>query len=239
MTIKTNITAQERKTLVTAIAEITGEKAIYKGMPSAAYEIGNFTVTREGMIETGEVETEEVKELLECLKDRDIESEQDVFKETDEEIAETEEVTGTAIQMPLIQFTEVQLQNLYNLIEAKGELIRKALGVQELPISIIDNRLDFPWFAANSTPEELNTYMHFVTALCDMAKKQKRISPKSKEVENEKYAFRCFLLRLGFIGDEYKIDRKILLKNLSGSAAFKNKKDKREEQEVPAQEEAE
>jgi hypothetical protein len=43
-----------------------------------------------------------------------------------------------------------------------------------------------------------------------------------KKVDNEKYAFRCFLLRLGFIGAEYKTDRKILLKNLTGSSAFKN-----------------
>ena len=40
-------------------------------------------------------------------------------------------------------------------------------------------------------------------------------------MDNEKYAFRCFLLRLGFIGDEHKTSRKILLRNLSGSSAFK------------------
>ena len=51
--------------------------------------------------------------------------------------------------------------------------------------------------------------------------KQKRITAKPKENENEKYAFRCFLLRLGFIGDEYKADRKLLLSKLSGSSAFK------------------
>ena len=44
--------------------------------------------------------------------------------------------------------------------------------------------------------------------------------------ENEKYAFRCFLLRLGFIGEEYKVERKILLKNLTGSSAFKNGENK-------------
>ena len=43
-----------------------------------------------------------------------------------------------------------------------------------------------------------------------------------KAVENEKYAFRCFLLRLGFIGAEYKTERKILLKNLTGSSTFKS-----------------
>ena len=47
------------------------------------------------------------------------------------------------------------------------------------------------------------------------------ITAKPKENENEKYAFRCFLLRLGFIGDEYKTDRKVLLANLDGSSAFK------------------
>ena len=63
--------------------------------------------------------------------------------------------------------------------------------------------------------------MHFLTALCEMARTQKRITAKEKEVDNEKYAFRCFLLRLGFIGEEFKAERKILLRNLTGSSAFK------------------
>ena len=45
---------------------------------------------------------------------------------------------------------------------------------------------------------------------------------KEKMVENEKYAFRCFLLQLGFIGDEYKAARRVLLKNLTGNGAWKN-----------------
>lgn len=63
---------------------------------------------------------------------------------------------------------------------------------------------------------------HLVSALCEMARNAKRITATEKEVDNEKYAFRCFLLRLGFIGAEYKTERKILLKNLMGSSAFKN-----------------
>ena len=57
----------------------------------------------------------------------------------------------------------------------------------------------------------------------------KRVTASEREVENERYAFRCFLLRLGFIGDEYKSERKTLLKNLNGSSAFRDgqkKKDK-------------
>ncbi len=64
--------------------------------------------------------------------------------------------------------------------------------------------------------------MHFIAALCEMSRNAKRVTATEKEVENEKYAFRCFLLRLGFIGAEFKAERKILLKNLTGSSAFRN-----------------
>jgi hypothetical protein len=69
--------------------------------------------------------------------------------------------------------------------------------------------------------DEVKAYSHLIAALCEMSKNQKRISATEKAVDNEKYAFRCFLLRLGFIGNEYKTERKILLRNLSGSSAFK------------------
>lgn len=56
-----------------------------------------------------------------------------------------------------------------------------------------------------------------------MAKEAKRITATEKDVESEKYAFRGFLLRLGFIGKESKAQRRILLKNLSGASAFPTK----------------
>jgi len=64
--------------------------------------------------------------------------------------------------------------------------------------------------------------MVFITALCRMSNELKRANASEKEVDNEKYAFRCFLLRLGFIGENYKGVRKTLLSRLSGSAAFKS-----------------
>jgi hypothetical protein len=71
----------------------------------------------------------------------------------------------------------------------------------------------------------------FITALCEMAKNQKRVTATDKAPANEKYAFRCFLLRLGFIGDEYKAARKILLRNLTGNTAFRNGRPAKEEQQ--------
>ena len=118
--------------------------------------------------------------------------------------------------------------NLKKLLEAKGNLIKKALGIDSLPIEVKEETVEFPWFETVS-PEETAAYTHFISALCELSKNAKRVTAKEKEVDNEKYAFRCFLLRLGFIGTEYKAERKILLRNLSGSAAFKTVKDGEQE----------
>ena len=105
---------------------------------------------------------------------------------------------------------------------SKEKLIKKALGADTLPIEVMDEAVSFPWFAGFPQPEEISAYAHFTGKLVGMAKTQKRVTAKEKDTGNEKYAFRCFLLRLGFIGDEYKAARKILLRNLSGSGAFKS-----------------
>ena len=118
-------------------------------------------------------------------------------------------------------FTDSSLENLKALIAAKGGLIKKALGVSDLPLEITDTKVSFPWFPATPAPDELKAYDTFICKLCEMARNQKRVNTTEKPIDNEKYAFRCFLLRLGFIGEEYKEARKILLRNLAGSSAFK------------------
>ena len=98
----------------------------------------------------------------------------------------------------------------------------KALG-KNLPAPIIGkDKVSFPWFPEAEEPDEVHAYTQFVDKLCEMARTQKRVSTHVMESDNEKYTFRCFLLRLGFIGDEYKTARKILLRNLTGDAAFRN-----------------
>ena len=63
----------------------------------------------------------------------------------------------------------------------------------------------------------------FISRLCATAKEQKRVTAVERAVDNEKYAFRCFLLKVGFIGDEYKVARKILLTRLNGDSAWRVK----------------
>lgn len=126
------------------------------------------------------------------------------------------------IELPLEGFTDTALENLYRLIASKAALIKKAIGAEALPVEQTETTLKFPWFRFGIEPEEVNAYSRFIGALCAAAKEQHRVTAKEKPVENEKFAFRVFLIRLGFVGDDYKAARKILLKNLSGNSAFKN-----------------
>ncbi len=134
--------------------------------------------------------------------------------------------TNLTISMPREKFSEEALDNLRRLIEAKGTLMKKAFLASDLPLELDEEKISFPWFKQAEAPEEIQAYTAFVAALSEMAIKQKRVSAKEKDIVNEKYEFRCFLLRLGFIGDEFKATRKVLLRNLSGSAAFKSSRAK-------------
>ena len=221
MTIQYNVPGSKRKELVKTIAAWLGEDIKYCGAPTFAYEVDYFTIDRNGCLSFDDrADSEVIERLLEHLYDEGFECEEASETEVEPEESKPD---GIAIQIPL---SKVQVGNLTRILEAKGVLIRKALGIEDTGFSIMENRVDFPWFPADCKPEELQTYMRFITALCEMSVNQKRINATEKEVYNEKYAFRCFLLRLGFIGDEFKADRKLLLKNLSGSAAFKSGKAK-------------
>lgn len=102
---------------------------------------------------------------------------------------------------------------------SKAALIKKALDVNALPIEWMETTLRFPWFSTDTSPGEVQAYAVFMSRLCATAKEQKRVTAVERDAENEKYAFRCFLLKLGFVGDEYKEARKLLLARLEGDSA--------------------
>lgn len=218
MQIKFNVTGSERKQLVNAIAEIAEVESKYSGAPSFAYEVDYFTIDRNGTLFFDDrADSQEIENLLEGLVSRGFTFEQANNPTQGEQCGDN----GLVIEMPIDGFTNTAFANLERLIDSKGSLIKKALGVNSLPIEKTENKVAFPWFPYEATADEVKSYAHFVSALCEMAKSQKRITASAKEVDNEKYAFRCFLLRLGFIGSEYKAQRKILLSKLTGSSAFK------------------
>ncbi|RVU55818.1 virulence protein [Anaerosphaera multitolerans] len=221
MVIKYNVTGTDRKRLVTALSKLTGVKAKYLGMPSMAYEVGDFIIDKNGTLElTGKAEGEEIESVAEHLLSEGF-TPMEETKATEGAQTADSGTFGLCISMPRNSFTDTALENVKAIIQVKGELIRHALRLDDLPIKISEEEVSFPWFEEMPTPEEVQAYTHFISALCEMARNQKRITVKEKETPNEKYAFRCFLLRLGFIGKEYKEERKILLRNLTGSSAFK------------------
>lgn len=69
---------------------------------------------------------------------------------------------------------------------------------------------------------ELKAYIQLCLAISELAKEVRFASPSPQQVENERYAFRCWMLRLGFIGDEFKTARTILLRNMTGDCAWRN-----------------
>jgi hypothetical protein len=260
MEFKYGVTGKRRKEMVMAIAEIMDIPPEYKGAPTFAYEIGNFTVNKEGSLcfdETTDNIEITMERLINGLGQRrfQFEAPDRQYDEAGTDATHPAEAEALAerevrrmnlenhnipdysnrgpyggdeipdiltIEMPLDGFTETALENLDRLIASKAALIKKAIGADSLPIERTETTLGFPWFRFGIEPEEVNAYARFIGALCAMAKTQQRITATERPVDNEKYAFRCFLLRLGFIGPEYKEERKVLLSKLTGSAAFKN-----------------
>ena len=233
-----NLTGTKRKELVHAIEEITGDKAQYMRMPTCAYEIGDITVDKDGGISCSD--EEKMQMVMKALNekgftaeedaetkqpeqaettDQEAATEQEPTTEEEKETAEDEQEPALTISLPL---ASANVGILRNLISAKESLIKKALGITDTRINITDEKIEFPWFDRELTPEETNAYMLFLTQLCKLSKELKHASSKPVETDNEKYAFRTWLLRMGFIGPDFKKARKILLKNLSGSSAFRN-----------------
>ena len=229
MILHFNATGERRKELVKVIENSMGIKAKYLGMPSAAYQIGEYTVTRDGaltwgdMVDADSAALDQTSSMIDACVMAGFEPEEwDSCREQETEEKVGEEDLSLTVEMPREQFTDSQLENLQKLVAAKAPLLKEALAVKELPIIVTDEKVSFPWFKDDLDADACAAYTCLITAICRMAKEAKRVTAKEKEVDNVKYAFRCFLLRLGFIGDEYKQNRKILMRNLTGSSAFKN-----------------
>ena len=218
---------QERdwKNLAKEISEILGKKAEYMRTPTCACRIGDYTIAKDGTL-TWDTDVTDAEVLLQALTARGW-NYTIVIDAPMQPAVKAEPDTGTydfCIELPEESLPDAARANLDRIIESKGNLLQKALGTDTLSYEIADGKVRFPWFRISGSPEEVTAYTQLVTALVEMATNSKRVIAKARPVENQKYAFRCFLIRLGFIGDTYKTSRKILLKNLNGNSAFRDKK---------------
>lgn len=112
------------------------------------------------------------------------------------------------------------VRNLGNIFTARGALIRKSLGLPEgrpLAFSVVGEDITFDWGidADMAAPAAA-----LLAGICQLAVKSRWISAKETAPENERYAFRTFLIRIGLSGPEHKWARAALLKNLEGDSAY-------------------
>lgn len=245
MEVKYNVCGPRRREMVQAVSEaLGGWSKQYLGVPSCSYQVGDFEITRNGtLVFADRTDAGMVEQVLEALAQAGFACEEagkpaepeapGEAEQPDETAAagsgtEAEDMSdaatldGLTVSLPRGRFTEATLDNLDRLLESKGSLIRKAFGIEEAAYTLADDCLTFAWLTGDITPEKAKACQDFIGRLCEMAKRQKRVTARARAITNEKYAFRCFLLRLGLIGAEYKTTRKILLRNLSGSAAWRD-----------------
>jgi hypothetical protein len=138
------------------------------------------------------------------------------------------------IEYPFEGFTPETLDNLTKLVQSKEVLIKTALGADELPIKMLDNRIAFPWFKYTDSAN-LTAYAQFITALCQTAQEKKRVIAKAQEsFENPRFTMRVWLIGLGMVGAEFSTARKILTKPLEGNGAWRYGKPTPASEEVPA-----
>jgi len=149
MKMNYNVTGTERKALVRAIEELTGGKAKYMGMPTAAYQIGQLTVSKTGEVE-GELDEDLIGQLEEAGftgeaedpvdADEETGAEEETSEEETSEEAEDSEVSSEeedqpepdpinlTVTVPITGHSGASLRNLVNLVFTRAELLNRSLG---------------------------------------------------------------------------------------------------------------
>lgn len=221
MEIKYNIEKSQRKAMAHKIGELLKEDVRYLGAPTFAYEIAFFTLDKNGVLSFSDrSDTELVEQVLDGLDYAGFVPEESPEQESPEQGGETDKPETLTLTMPKSFFTYDALENLRRIVSNKSKLLKHALDASFLDIDETDDSIEFPWFTVEQSDDE-DAYRKFITMLCEFARNQQRVNNKPDTSDNEKYAFRCFLLRIGMIGTEYKPARKVLLRRLTGSAAFR------------------
>ena len=214
--IRFTLESKQRPKLAQEIGRILGTVPHYERVPSCAYDIAGYRLDKEGVLHIPEgVAVEMVEHLIRQLRECGFQDD----AEFTEEVPMQQDMLTIAVPKEIL--TDTALENLQKIIANKQILFQHAFRTDSTEIEITDEKINFTWFPYTADGDELAAYTQFISRLCDMARDAKRVSLKPTETDNDKYVFRCFLLRLGFIGKEYKTARKILLRNLTGNSAFR------------------
>lgn len=216
---------ENRKELVKALVTLTKQPPVYSGPRSYAYTVGDYVVDREGNItipdDTDESALQEIMDVLEdcgftCLM---VEKHEDLTQDkasadTEPEVPEDDDSTKITLSFPAELFDEDAIDRMKAIVAGKQSLLKKALDTDDLAIVVEDGKVNFPWFTDHGIEGEVDAYSKLTYAIAKLALKQNRVlATEEKKYDDEKLAMRLFLIRLNFVGDEYKSARAILMRN--------------------------
>ena len=233
MIIRTNA-KDNRKELINTLSEVLHEKPRSCGAPSFAYEFSLCRVDREASLHLAStIVAQSAMSAVTLLNQRGFEAEivddcSGIGKAPDQPTEENNSDEYHTVFIEQEKISPETLAKLEQIVSSKATLLRKALGDSPLSIVTTPRGYAFPWFQIASDEKRRQAYTTLIEKLIEFARERTRVTASDKETDNPKYAFRCFLLRLGFIGAEYKRERAILLRNLEGNGAVKSGSDPRQ-----------
>lgn len=194
-------------------------------MPGAASaEIPAETPDVAPEAETGAIPQDEVTEAAEGDISPDVAASEEAMPEgSPKEDAPTEDQDDSrlTISIPRAKLTDDALARLKIMVTNKEVLFKRALLTDDLPIEATDEDISFPWFTLTGIDGEVEAYTQFITALCQMAKEQKRVLDKPYDGDNDKFAMRIFMVRLGMKGAQFALARKLMMKHLTGNSGWR------------------
>jgi len=148
---------------------------------------------------------------------------------------------GLAIEVPLDGFDPPALDRLCRLVAGKETLLKMALGMDALPIRVLEDRISLPWFPFTEDGDTVLAYSQLALAICRTAQEKQRVNAQPKEeYPNPRFTMRCWLISIGLSGPEFKLIRKLMTSTLPGNGAFSRGYDPRKvaQAETPAETEA-
>lgn len=132
-----------------------------------------------------------------------------------------EDETKLTVSIPRDKLPDDALARLRTMVSNKEVLFKRALSVDTLPIEVAEDKVSFPWFTLTGTDGEAEAYTQFITYLCKMAVEQTRVLDKPYNGDNDRFAMRIFMVRLGMKGAQFALARKLMMKNLTGNSGWR------------------
>lgn len=203
---------QTRKQLAELIGTHLSIAPVYEGTPTFGYVVGEARIDRDWQVTwPADLTEDDIATMMAAARLSGFNAQHDGAHGADE---------GVTLVFPTTGWNERTRGNLDAMLASKTALITKALGIETILVEFDGDTARFAWFNTQPDPAVVHAAALLLEGMIDAAAQATRVSAKPPTGSNEKYAMRCFLLRLGFIGETFKSARRVLLANLEGSAAW-------------------